>query len=277
MNPSDEPAAPRAEPIFNIPRAVVLVIVALCLAYLVQWGGGPERELELMEALAVVPARLSIALGWTDLQEVFRAAVAGAGPAESQQRRALIAYFVNGRDANWWSLATHALLHGDLLHLSMNCIWLAIFGSPVARRFGAGGFLLLLIGGAAAGALFHVAANRLDFVPMLGASGAVSAATGAAARFVFSLPFRPGALADDRAVRAMPALGLTEMLRNRQALAFVVIWFASNWLFGSGLAPVPGADQSIAWQAHIGGFLAGMALFPVFDRAGRSPPQGPPP
>lgn len=257
---------PPHEPAINIPRIVILVIAVLCLVSLAQWAIGPEREVALMQALALVPARISIAFGAATLEDVVSAARAGVTVENARQVMALIAYFVREQDARWWTLLTHALMHGGALHLAMNCLWLAIFGSPVARRFGASGFLALLAVGAAAGGIAHILSRPLDYAPMIGASGAVSAATGAAARFVFSQGFRPGAVSDDIAVRMMPALGPIEMLRNRQALGFVAIWFITNWLFGAVVTLPAGVDQEVAWQAHVGGFLAGLLLFGLFDR-----------
>jgi membrane associated rhomboid family serine protease len=49
-------------------------------------------------------------------------------------------------------------------------------------------------------------------------------------------------------------------------MLFIVIWFATNILFGAGLVPILGEETSIAWEAHIGGFLVGLLLFPLFDR-----------
>ncbi len=151
----------------------------------------------------------------------------------------------------------------------MNTLWLAVFGAPVARRLGTGPFLALFALGAAAGALLHVWLFPASATPLVGASAAVSALTGAAVRFVFSVPFNPAAMGRDDVVRALPALTLAEAARNRMALAFTGFWFLTNWLFGAGVVPLAGADQSVAWQAHVGGFLAGLLLFPLLDRGTR--------
>jgi membrane associated rhomboid family serine protease len=60
-----------------------------------------------------------------------------------------------------------------------------------------------------------------------------------------------------------------QLVQNRAALAFILIWFATNWLFGAGVVTFGGMEESIAWQAHVGGFLAGLLLFPLVDRPGR--------
>jgi membrane associated rhomboid family serine protease len=65
-----------------------------------------------------------------------------------------------------------------------------------------------------------------------------------------------------------PAAPLALVFTDRRTLAFIGIWFAINII--SGLTGGLGADIAIAWEAHIGGFLAGLLLFPVFD-----PPRWP--
>ncbi len=190
MDPSLSPAEPRREPALNLPSVVLAVIGLLGFVYLLQWGLGPEREAELVTGLAFVPARVSIALGFASLQEVISAARAAATATDWPMARDAIRFFVWEQGPSWHSFVTHAALHGGPLHLAMNCLWLAVFGSPLARRLGAGRFMLLLVLGAAAGALAHLLARPLDYAPMLGASGAVSAATGARGsfRFLAALP-----------------------------------------------------------------------------------------
>ena len=63
----------------------------------------------------------------------------------------------------------------------------------------------------------------------------------------------------------MPALPLSAVLRDPRVLIFLGVWFGLNLLFGLGSLGVDGGDQAIAWQAHIGGFLAGLLAFALFD------------
>ena len=69
---------------------------------------------------------------------------------------------------------------------------------------------------------------------------------------------------DDAAYR-VPALPLGAVLRDPRVLAFLVVWFALNLLFGIGSLSLDGGEQAIAWQAHIGGFVAGLLAFAAFD------------
>ena len=77
---------------------------------------------------------------------------------------------------------------------------------------------------------------------------------------------------------------LFQALRNPRVLAFLAVWFGINIVFGIGAIAVGSAEQSVAWQAHIGGFLAGLLLFSLFDPVSRRsedpsplPPAEPPP
>jgi membrane associated rhomboid family serine protease len=65
-----------------------------------------------------------------------------------------------------------------------------------------------------------------------------------------------------------PAVPLSIVLRNPRVLIFIVLWFGTNLLFGIGSSIVPGVEQAVAWQTHVGGFLAGLLLFPLFDPVG---------
>src|SRR5262249_14365881 len=150
---------------------------------------------------------------------------------------------------------------------AFNVLWLLPFGSALARRFGAVRFYIFLAVTAAAGALAHLITNEHALAPMIGASASVSGAMAAALRLAFVrgsfLSFARGGA--DAAAR-VPALSLWRALSNGRVLAFVAVWFGVNLIFGVGSIAI-GMDegQSVAWQAHIGGFLAGLLLFSLFD------------
>ncbi len=159
--------------------------------------------------------------------------------------------------ARYWSPLTYAFLHGDWMHLGVNAIWLLAFGSAVARRFGSTRFLIFMAIGAVAGAAFHYIFHPTGNVPVIGASASISACMGAAIRFAI----RPGGTSPETVM--MPALSLLESLKNRSIMIFIVIWFAINWVAGTGVL-TPG-EAGIAWEAHMGGFLIGWLGFAAFD------------
>ena len=74
--------------------------------------------------------------------------------------------FPGGIAGELWTFVTYAFLHADFAHLIVNGVWMAAFGSPLARRFGATRFLLFSAGAAIAGALAHLATHANETVPL---------------------------------------------------------------------------------------------------------------
>ena len=101
---------------------------------------------------------------------------------------------------------------------------------------------------------------------MIGASASVSGAMAAAIRFAFVrgsfLSFNRGDA--DQAAR-VPALPLFRALRDTRVIGFLAVWFGVNIIFGMGSIAVGSEGATVAWQAHIGGFFAGLLLFSLFD------------
>jgi membrane associated rhomboid family serine protease len=158
------------------------------------------------------------------------------------------------------------------VHLGVNAVWLLPFGSAVARRFGALRFLAFYAVTAAAGALAFLVANAGEQSMVIGASAAISGTMAAAMRFAFQHGGPLGMLrGDDDDAYRVPAIPLIGMLRDGRVLIFLGVWFGINILFGLGSMPLTGSDQPVAWQAHIGGFLAGLLLFSWFDPRINSP------
>ena len=179
--------------------------------------------------------------------------------------------FPGGSPAKIWSFVTYSLLHANLSHIGFNVLWLLPFGSAVARRFGPTRFFLFMAVTAIAGALAHLVTHEHAVAPMIGASASVSGAMAAAIRFAFVqgsfLSFRRG---DADAAAKVPALSLGRALRNPRVLAFLAVWFGVNIIFGIGSIAIGADGASVAWQAHIGGFFAGLLLFSLFDPVPRA-------
>lgn len=157
-----------------------------------------------------------------------------------------------------FTLITYSVIHADWTHLLNNSAWLVAFGSPVAFVLGAKRFVLFWCVCSAMAALTHLAVDPFSTFPMVGASGAVSGMMGAVARA--GLQLRVGA---DHPVSGIPMPTIAAVLSSRNVLVFLLVYLIVN--FGIGLSEVvaPGMS-SIAWQAHIGGLLAGFVLFPQF-------------
>jgi membrane associated rhomboid family serine protease len=182
--------------------------------------------------------------------------------------------FPGGAGAKVWSFVTYSLLHANLSHIGFNVLWLLPFGSALARRFGAIRFFLFMAVTAVAGALAHLVTHEHAVAPMIGASASVSGAMAAAIRFAFVkgsfLSFSRG---DAAAAARVPALSLMRALRNTRVLGFLAVWFGVNIVFGVGSIAIGADGASVAWQAHIGGFFAGLLLFSLFDPIPRGAPD----
>jgi membrane associated rhomboid family serine protease len=248
------------EKIVNLPGVVTATLLTLFLAHLFRTSLSGAADIQLLATLAFVPGRFGMLIA-PDSVIAHLNQLARASDEQAQLAQFFLTY--PSPSLLWLTPVSYAFLHGSWTHLAVNGVWLAAFGAPVARRFGSARFLALALLGAIAGAAAQFAAHPFELGPMVGASAGISACFGAAARFVFV----PGAFA--RGARAQaeapPLASLAEMIRNRQTLAFVGIWFALNLFAGLAGQGAGLSDAPIAWEAHIGGFLLGLLAAPLFD------------
>ncbi len=257
---------PGREPIFNLPFVVLMLLAVLTLIHAARvFFVSPEADLQILATYGFVPARFGFLVDPSAVLGHLNT-VARSSDMQGQVGQYFLTYAPPGK--LWFTPLSYAFLHGDWTHLIFNCVWLAAFGSPVARRFGPARFLLLGVVGAVAGAFFYLMFHIVELAPLIGASAAISAYMGAAARFVF----QPGAFffsgegPETPLLNTPPLASLPQMLANRQTLAFVGFWFAANLLFGVGGQGLGFSSAPIAWEAHIGGFLVGLLLAPLFDQ-----------
>jgi membrane associated rhomboid family serine protease len=220
------------QPIFNGPRVVLVTLLVLVVVHVVRSLLSDQQDEWVILAGAFIPARFAGRL------------------------------LPGGELAKVTSFISHTLLHGDLVHLGLNCGWLLAFGTIVARRITAWSFILLLAVTGTAGAALFLACNWGLAQPMVGASGAISGLMGAAVRFIFV----PGGYEQARGGRAHAAsMSLAQLLRDSRARLMIGSWVAINLVFGLVLGQLF-SEGGIAWEAHLGGFMAGLLLFPWFDR-----------
>jgi membrane associated rhomboid family serine protease len=244
--PPELPPPPR-EPILTLPGPLTAYVALLAVIHL-RVLLPPEMENWTIDVFGFIPKRYDSTLLAID--------------------------FPGGTGAKVWTFVTYSLLHANLSHIGFNLLWLLPFGSALARRFGAIRLFAFMAVTAAAGALAHLLTHEHAVAPMIGASASVSGAMAAALRFAFVqgsfLSFSRG---DADAASRVPALSLARALRNTKVLGFLVVWFAVNIVFGIGSIAIGADGASVAWQAHIGGFLAGLLLFSLFDPVPRVAPD----
>jgi len=145
-------------------------------------------------------------------------------------------------------------LHNDWTHLGINCLFLLAFAPIIARRFGSVLFLLFFIVCGVAGALAYLAFNWGSPAPVVGASGAISGLMAAALRM---LPGQtPWAVAGETPLAP---------IFSRQMLVFTGMLVVISVLSGVAGLPLGGENAQVAWQAHLGGYAAGLFLCGPFD------------
>ena len=137
------------------------------------------------------------------------------------------------------SLVFYALVHVEPIHLIANLGFFLAFGSVCERQYGPRRYTVLLLVTTVAAALVQVAASWGVETTLIGASGAVSGCIAAFCRL---------------------ALARHDPAGRRLALNLIGFTIIANVLFALVGGGIMGVDAQIAWQAHIGGFLAGFAL-----------------
>ena len=145
------------------------------------------------------------------------------------------------------TLLTSQFLHGSVLHVGFNMLYLWIFADNVEDRLGHLKFLLLYLGSGGAAGLTQMLITPRSSIPMVGASGAIAGVLGA-----YLLLF-PSA----RIVTLVP-LGFFWRTMELPAALFLGFWFLLQWVQGVTSIGHVADVGGVAFWAHIGGFVAGM-------------------
>ena len=212
-------------PLRNVHRPWVTwaIIAACCGIFLLQTTGMPHQ---VLASFAIVPA------------ELFKVGVLG-GPAFGPNDGIAV--------AERYTLVSYMFLHGDIMHLVGNMLFLWVFGDNVEDAMGPARFwaFYLICGLAAAGA--QILSNPGAAVPMVGASGAIGGVMGGYAR-----------LYPHARIQTFIFLGF-----YASTVAVPAIFMLGYWFFiqlASGIPTLQDAGGGVAFWAHAGGFIAGVLL-----------------
>jgi len=154
-----------------------------------------------------------------------------------------------------WPFFTNMFLHGGLFHLVSNMWALWIFGGAVEDRLGHGRFVAFYLLCGIAASLTHFFTNLGSTVPAIGASGAIAGVMGA-----YFLMFPTAEV-----ITLVPLFFLPVFVAI-PAVFYLGIWFLTQFFSGLAALVAPQFGGGIAWWAHIGGFVAGLALVPLFRK-----------
>jgi len=230
-NEVQPPEREKPAPAVNLPTVVwVLIAVLLLIELLIQQGGDSWAAFANYN-FAFIPARF--------------------GPEK----------FPQYPGAAEWSLLTYGLLHAGWFHVASNSLWLAIFSKPVQQHLGTWRYLVLLCVAVIGGALMFLAFNWGKPYILVGISGGVSGLMAGAIPLMYG---KRNELYGDH-IRPLNPL---EIVTNRSALSFTILWLALTLVTASSTFTSNQAfldNASIAWEAHIGGFIFGLIAFYILN------------
>jgi membrane associated rhomboid family serine protease len=226
------------EPIFKAPGSVLALIGIFVAVHLAILLAGEDWRVWSLYAFSFIPARIS---GNVAFPAIYGSQV--------------------------WSFITYGFLHADITHLFFNSLWLLVFGSVVARRLGSLKFLTLSALSTIAGATATLVTHWGEAAIVIGASGAVSGLMASAIPLMYGKGIRLGDTYRMDISRVRPLRPL-EIITNRRAFFFTLVWLAvtlysgaTGWTGNSFVG-----DVRIAWEAHLGGFAAGLFGFYLLDQ-----------
>jgi membrane associated rhomboid family serine protease len=223
----------------------VLIAVNIGVYLLVQQGRSDADSLRFTFEYAAIPCEVveGEPLNVVEVERTLRgdaeACGAGDGPEVPEQ-------FPGKRE--WLAVLTSMFLHGGLLHLAGNMLYLWIFGNNIEDRLGPVAYLGFYVAGGVVATLAHVLVNADSTVPVVGASGAIAAVMGAYLAWYPNAPIRT--------LIAAFFIFFTE-IRAKWLLGF---WLALQFFTSD--------NSGVAWVAHVGGFVFGV-LFGYLIGPGR--------
>ncbi len=152
-------------------------------------------------------------------------------------------------DQGFYTAVSYMFIHGGLAHFLINSWMLWIFADNIEDVMGPWKFLVFYLLCGVMALLTHMLFNLGSTVPVVGASGAIAGVMGA---YFLLYPH-------SRVITFIPFFFIVEL----PAVIFLGIWFILQVVFAIG-ADIFSSGSGVAWWAHAGGFLAGMALLPLF-------------
>ena len=165
--------------------------------------------------------------------------------------------------APWWvTLFTSMFMHGGLLHIAGNMLFLWVFGNNIEDSMGRGRFVAFYLMAGLVAVYSQAVLDVDSTAPTIGASGAVAGVLGAYAL-----------LHPKARVLTLIFIIFFVTVVEIPALVLLTIWFLLQFLPAVGQVATPevGGGEGIAYLAHVGGFLFGLAAIKLFARRGRDP------
>ena len=219
------------------PAVTVGIIIVNAVVWLLVQGGGmsPEHLVRSVCELGLIPG------------EVLRSVPPGTAVPLGPGMRCVIT-----AQPDWWTVVTSMFLHSGWLHIIGNMWFLWVFGNNIEDSMGHGRFVVFYLLCGVAAAATQMVSDPASPVPMVGASGAISGVMGA---YILLYP----------RVRVHTIVWLGFFVTTVALPAYVMLgyWFVLQLVLGAA-GTLSHAQGGVAVWAHVGGFVAGMALIRLF-------------
>jgi len=220
---------------------VTWVIVAVCVVVFLAWQPGPfsstTEDVDFSLRRAAIPCELITGepLSVDEVVATFRLGDQNACDVGSEASPP----YDPGKNV-WLAVLVSMFLHGGIMHIAGNMLFLWVFGNNIEDRLGRVGFALFYLAGGIVATAAHVLVDPTSTVPVVGASGAIAAVMGAYLVWFPNAPVRTVVI----------FLLITVMdIRAKWLLGF---WFVLQFFTSP--------NAGVAWVAHVGGFVFGLLV-----------------
>lgn len=222
---------------------VTLALIVACVGVWLLWQQEPQRsatdDLVFNLEHAAIPCELTQGEPLSVAEVTATYGTYGGDAEACGNETAADPPAVPGKNV-WLAVVASMFFHGGLLHIGGNLLYLWIFGNNVEDHLGHGRYVALYLLGGVAATAAHVVLQPDSTVPIVGASGAVAAVMGA---YLVWFPRAP--------VKTVLFLGFP-FLATIQARWLLGVWFVLQF--------VTSPNSGVAWAAHVGGFVFGVAV-----------------
>jgi membrane associated rhomboid family serine protease len=246
-------------PTHRKPVATLAIIVA-CIGVYFLWQPTPFSEsvedVEFALAHAAIPCE--VVQGRPLSEDEVRATYSEFGRDDACQVGSADSEPYDAGKSVWRSVFASMFLHGSILHLAGNMLFLWIFGNNIEDRLGPLPYIAFYVVSGLAATIAHIAVQPDSTIPVVGASGAIAGVMGA------YLVWFPNAR-----VRTLLILGFFVLFPQIRAKWLLAIWFVMQ--FTDAFNP----NSGVAWGAHVGGFVFGIAAGLLLAAVRRRPSPAP--
>lgn len=234
---SDDSRLRRTRPFINI------TLIGLCAAvFIYELVIGAVGRFVFFYQFGVIPAELTQGIEY-DLIRTSQGTFNIASPAP-----------------NWATVFTSMFVHGDWMHFASNMLFLWVFGDNIEDRLGHFKYLLFYLAAGVAAVALQVLANTRSELPTIGASGAIAGVLGG---YLIFFPFNR--------IKTVVFFFFINIVRI-PAMLLLGFWFLLQFVGGVGSLGPSAQAGGVAYWAHVGGFIFGMAIAFIHRLVSRRPP-----